>query len=382
MKRKDFIKQSALISTLGIFAPQIIQSCNNHSYTPFKGKKLIIVQLQGGMDGYHIISQKENDILNKYRPNLQQPFLKNGIHWQNNWALNPKFKILNDLLQKNWFCPILNIGYPDYNRLSHFAAKDMWETASVVGDKTIYKTGWLGRLMDQNKLNPKWNHNPVLLLNDDETIIDKGEIYEGQSWKPYKHYANFESMQEDWLSLYQANLSPEFNQIYQTVTNNNNIFKILKELETAKKNIEDKNLFGQFEKATECIQKDLPFQVYNITQTGYDTHHKQMIRLEPLALELFGAIKKMGEKLNESGHWNDTLVFVYTEFGRTIAENANLGTDHGTANHAYLFGGNLKEFQQTKSANFETISINDQHYIKHQIDFREIYSTLQNYLTV
>ena len=34
-------------------------------------------------------------------------------------------------------------------------------------------------------------------------------------------------------------------------------------------------------------------------------------------------------------------VLVYTEFGRRIAENGSLGTDHGTASLAYLMGGGV-----------------------------------------
>ena len=380
MNRKEFIKQSALISSLGILAPLIIQSCNDNVFDPFKGKKLILVQLQGGMDGYHILSQKENDLLNKLRPNLQSPFKKQGIFWKDNWYINPNFKILSELIQKNWFVPITNIGYPDYNNLSHFAAKDMWETASVVGDKTMYKTGWVGRLMDSKKLKPAWNPNPVLLINDDDTIFDKGNLFDGQSWKSQNEFANFDKIQEEWLHNYKSDNLENYNQIYQTINNNNNISKIIKSLNSAKKTIGAKDMYGQFEIVTECIQKELPFQIYNITQTGYDTHHKQTIQLEPLALQLFGAIKKLGEKLTESGQWNDTLVFVYTEFGRTIAENANLGTDHGTANHAYLFGGNLKEFTNLNQDVFETTKIANNEYIKHQIDFREVYNKLQKFI--
>ncbi len=380
MNRKEFIKQSALVSSLGILAPQIIQSCKDNSYVQFNGKKIIIVQLKGGMDGYHMLSQKENDLLNKLRPNLQAPFKKQGIFWKENWYINPNFQILSELIQKNWFLPITNIGYPDYNKLSHFAASDMWETASVVGDQTMHKTGWVGRLMDAKKLKPAWNPNPVLLINDDDTIFDKGDVFDGQSWKSHNEFANFDKIQEAWLNQNNNNLLEEYNHIYQTISNNQNISKILKGLEASKKDIAAKDMNGQFEIVTECIQKELPFQIYNITQSGYDTHHKQVIRLEPLALELFKAIKKLGEKLTESNHWNDTLVFVYTEFGRTIAENANLGTDHGTANHAYLFGGNLKEFTNFNQDVFETTKIANNEYIKHQIDFRDVYEAITKFI--
>src|SRR3546814_14776969 len=39
--------------------------------------------------------------------------------------------------------------------------------------------------------------------------------------------------------------------------------------------------------------------------------------------------------------WNDTLVIVATEFGRTVEVNGTGGTDHGTASTAMLLGGGL-----------------------------------------
>ena len=39
--------------------------------------------------------------------------------------------------------------------------------------------------------------------------------------------------------------------------------------------------------------------------------------------------------------WNRLIVLVYSEFGRTNAENGSEGTDHGGALHAYLLGGTV-----------------------------------------
>jgi len=40
--------------------------------------------------------------------------------------------------------------------------------------------------------------------------------------------------------------------------------------------------------------------------------------------------------------WNETVVTLITEFGRTARINGNQGTDHGTATVALLLGGALK----------------------------------------
>ncbi|POA45877.1 hypothetical protein C1884_31480, partial [Pseudomonas sp. GW460-R15] len=40
--------------------------------------------------------------------------------------------------------------------------------------------------------------------------------------------------------------------------------------------------------------------------------------------------------------WNDTMVLVATEFGRTVAVNGTGGTDHGTGTAAMLIGGGVR----------------------------------------
>jgi uncharacterized protein (DUF1501 family) len=40
--------------------------------------------------------------------------------------------------------------------------------------------------------------------------------------------------------------------------------------------------------------------------------------------------------------WNDTVVVVISEFGRTVHENGNRGTDHGHGNAMWVMGGPVK----------------------------------------
>ncbi|MGH7188084.1 MAG: DUF1501 domain-containing protein, partial [Acetobacteraceae bacterium] len=41
------------------------------------------------------------------------------------------------------------------------------------------------------------------------------------------------------------------------------------------------------------------------------------------------------------GTWQETVVLVITEFGRTARMNGTHGTDHGTATVAFLLGGRI-----------------------------------------
>jgi uncharacterized protein (DUF1501 family) len=76
---------------------------------------------------------------------------------------------------------------------------------------------------------------------------------------------------------------------------------------------------------------------------GWDTHFNEGIekgRLSQLLSALDGAIAAIETSMGRA--WNDTVVTIVTEFGRTARINGTDGTDHGTATVALLVGGALK----------------------------------------
>ena len=46
--------------------------------------------------------------------------------------------------------------------------------------------------------------------------------------------------------------------------------------------------------------------------------------------------------LKDTGHWDDTLVMTYSEFGRRAWENGSGGTEHGSAAPHFILGGRVK----------------------------------------
>ncbi|MEW6449254.1 MAG: DUF1501 domain-containing protein [Pseudomonadota bacterium] len=76
---------------------------------------------------------------------------------------------------------------------------------------------------------------------------------------------------------------------------------------------------------------------------GWDTHINEGAtggQLANLLGALDGAIQAVETSMG--GAWNQTVVAIVTEFGRTARINGNDGTDHGTATVAFLVGGALK----------------------------------------
>jgi hypothetical protein len=79
---------------------------------------------------------------------------------------------------------------------------------------------------------------------------------------------------------------------------------------------------------------------------------------------------------------DDVLVMTFSEFGRTIASNGSLGTDHGTAAPLFVFGNKV---DSTILGNNPVIPSNAewQDNLATEFDFRQVYSSIMNqWLTV
>lgn len=74
-----------------------------------------------------------------------------------------------------------------------------------------------------------------------------------------------------------------------------------------------------------------------IETSGWDTHSAQAARLTTQLRNLDKLLAGLQEGLGPV--WEQTVVLVATEFGRTVAANGTGGTDHGTGAVAMLVGG-------------------------------------------
>jgi uncharacterized protein (DUF1501 family) len=91
--------------------------------------------------------------------------------------------------------------------------------------------------------------------------------------------------------------------------------------------------------ATFLARPDGP-RIAMIETSGWDTHTAQVGRLNAQLRGLDATIAALRDGLGPV--WNDTVVLVATEFGRTAAVNGTGGTDHGSASAALLLGGAVK----------------------------------------
>jgi uncharacterized protein (DUF1501 family) len=376
MKRREFIKNSALASSL-FMVPSFVKAFEDVAKKSLGFKKLVIVQLSGGNDGLNTVVPYNNDLYYNQRPSLAID--KNELlNINGDVGFHKNLAPLKNLFDQGYMSVINNVGYPNPDR-SHFRSTDIWQTAS---DSNEYlQTGWLGRYIDIYGKKP-FNGIEV---DDSLSLIMKGQNINGIATKnPQLLFSNTQTPffkkvlkeQEKETHLSEHNLG----YLYKTMIEANSSAKhIFQNSKTYKTTVEyPKNPFAEQLKTTaKLINSDVQSQVYYVSMGGFDTHTGQAARQNKL-LDMYSQSMELFVKdLEKSDTFKDTLILTFSEFGRRVKQNASGGTDHGTANNVFVIGKNLKKpGLYNKLPDLADLDKNGD--LKYAVDFREVYATILN----
>ena len=119
---------------------------------------------------------------------------------------------------------------------------------------------------------------------------------------------------------------------------------------------------------------DLGTRIYYTQHGSFDTHAGEVPVHAKLWDEVSTAIRDFTDDLKEHGRERDTVIMVFSEFGRRIRDNGS-GTDHGSGGLAMLFGESV---QGGLYGEFPSLKDEDQLEgdLQFNNDFRSTYSTL------
>ena len=138
------------------------------------------------------------------------------------------------------------------------------------------------------------------------------------------------------------------------------------------------NAFGKQLKTTaQFINSGLDTKVFYTSLGGFDTHVNQLNTQKRLLKTYADGIENFVEDLKANGTFKDTLILTFSEFGRRVKQNANVGTDHGTANNIFIIGDQLKK-PGLYNEKPDLSNLDDNGDLKFEIDFRTIYATVLN----
>jgi uncharacterized protein (DUF1501 family)/uncharacterized protein (DUF1800 family) len=133
-------------------------------------------------------------------------------------------------------------------------------------------------------------------------------------------------------------------ELLEAITSTERLSKVLSSttLETAE--------FGDYSRTAQSFQtaaKLIKSRISNGTERmgfalskgGFDTHNTY--DLDPLFDDFDYSIGKFADELKAQGVWDNTVVVVVSEFGRTLRSNGR-GTDHAWSGNAFITGGAVK----------------------------------------
>lgn len=371
MKRRDFIKASSLASG-ALFVPQFITALTDTNVIGTH-RKLVIIQLNGGNDGLNTVVPYQNDIYYKNRKSLSLSG-QDLIGLNDDMAFNASLKFHQRLYEEGNLTILNSVGYPNPNR-SHFRSTDIWHSASKADE--YLSTGWIGRYIEENGL----KNYEAIEIDDSLSLMLKGKNSSGIATKNpgqfYKitqnaFYKDMAHQMDDHLS--EHNLGYLYKNLIQAEQSAKYIYEASKIYKNAAE-YPDNVLSRQLKTISTFINSGLTTSVYYASLGGFDTHAGQIQKQNKLLSLYDNSIEAFVNDLKKQNTFKDTLIMVFSEFGRRVSENSGKGTDHGAANNVFIIGDKLRK-PKFFNAPPDLVNLDGNGDIKYEIDFRRIYASL------
>jgi uncharacterized protein (DUF1501 family) len=341
-----------------------------------QGRRLIVVQLGGGNDGLNTIVPYTNDLYYKARPTLAIKPAAGILTLNDELGMHPAMRGIKQLYDQGQVAILNSVGYPNPDR-SHFRSMDIWQTGSAA-EQTL-STGWLGRYLDSGGADCQHPYN-ALELDDTLSLALKGQTRKGLALK------NPAKLQQLARNRYVAAVS-HTDHPHEHHDQVDYLYKTLAETTSSAQYLYDKariyqsavtypaTEFGKSLQTTaELINSGVESRVFYVALSGFDTHVRQQEQQQRLLTDLSDGLAALADDLGKHNEWANTLVLVFSEFGRRVSQNASHGTDHGTANNVLLLGGSLAR-QGVLNPAPDLLNL-DQDDLRYQVDFRGIYATI------
>jgi uncharacterized protein (DUF1501 family) len=344
MNRRNFLIQT------GIFSASIMTAIGSHTLiartaTPKTNpKRLIVIFLRGAVDGLSVVVPYTEQAYYEARPKIAipQPGKEGGLlNLDGRFGLHPALAPLTPIWQQKSLAFVHACGSPDATR-SHFDAQDYMESGTPGIKRTA--DGWMNRLLAIIS-----ERSPIQAVSVGATTprILSGKL-------PVANIASGRGAASR-LPLNKPRINSAFGQLYDGKDKLSQTYKqgieaslaLMKDLDAEMKmaNNGAPNPYGfpkDAQKLGQLMAKDPRIEIGFVALGGWDTHINQGNSKGQLARNLESLGKGLVTLVDSLGSvYQDTTILVMSEFGRTVRENGNAGTDHGHGNVMWVLGGKV-----------------------------------------
>jgi uncharacterized protein (DUF1501 family) len=313
------------------------------------GNVLVFLFLRGGADGLNMVVPYRESEYYKARPNLsiaapndrRYPERARAVDLDGFFGLHPSLTPLSPIFSSGELSIVHACGSNDQTR-SHFEAMSTVERGAAQGHSGP-GDGWLARHL----MTKAGSDSPLRAVAFSETMPDslrgatKAIAIPNLDAYSLRGGEEFESqLEEVYGGKDQVRHSGR-----QTIA----ALRSLRSLDPKGYRAENgavypKSDLGEALRQVAClIRGNLGLEIACLDRGGWDTHVTQgadvgwqAIQLSDVAAGIAAFHRDMGREMKRV-----TLVMM-SEFGRRVAENAGLGTDHGRGGPMFLIGGGLR----------------------------------------
>ena len=322
------MKRRQLLKLLGTSTGLCALSVTAFAPVRTRRKRLVLVNLRGGVDGLAIAAPYGEPSYTTHRAalSLGAPGTDEGVlKLDSLFGLHPKLAALHNFYERGEALFFQAVATP-YRDRSHFDAQKVLENGTTTPGEL---SGWVNRVITSQ---PELT---ALAIGPNVPLIARGTA-PVQTWSP----SLLPEIDDDTLrrihDLYQRD--PFFAERLATA---------LKAPGSGSDGRPRRNNRGQINHLLDptiefLLANDGP-DILMLDWGGWDTHANQGGTTGPLAnklAQLDGAMERLATGLGDV--WRDTAVIVFTEFGRTVRANGTRGTDHGTGTLAFAVGGGIQ----------------------------------------
>ena len=339
-----------------------------------EGKILVVFEWFGGYDGLSTFVPFGDDELYRRRPNIgvrEADVIKVDDHF----GFQKSMLGMHRMWEEGQVAVIHGVGY-DQPSFSHFTSSSYWHTGAPNSGEQY---GWYGRTADA--LNPAGTPNFLVNIAPTQTLAVRARehvpvVFDDPSaftrdvfhqQRPYIEQLDAGQVARSDVHKFMLDVNRSARDASALVTQAWNNYNATRNTDLRLRNLD---------KVVALIENDFPARLYyvRLQNSLFDTHVNQESPHNRQVQYCSDAVWGFFEEMKRLGKQDEVAILVHSEFGRRVPENTSLGTDHGTANVAFVLGGGVKGGQYSTPVSLTKLVHGDN--LQHTIDFRRVYTTL------
>ncbi len=321
--------------------------------------RFLLVFLRGGYDAMNLLVPTAGSFYREVRPNIAvaasaDAKQKGPLPLAEDWGLHPALEGSIAPLAAKRQCVFVPFAGTDDLTRSHFETQDSIELGQPLNARRDFGSGFLNRLAAVLAADNGAAPREAIAFTDQLPLVLRGEMPVANLSLKQDPRKGDERLRAALLSMYQGHplqqrLAESFDvrdeaarQVAMAAPVAASSSAMAGEMEAANRNaITAKGFEAEARRIARLMRERYALGFVDVG--GWDTHVNQggasgylAQRFDELGRGLAGFADEIGDAA-----WRHTVVVVVSEFGRTMRENGNRGTDHGHGSVHWVLGGAL-----------------------------------------